>query len=142
MTPTVGAPERAAVLVTDGYLDLEFWYPVLRLREGGVDVAILGPEADSTFHSTLGYPVVPDKSMSEAAEHWDLVVIPGGGAAERLAGDEVALSLLSRLARDGARVVTIGKGALVAAAANAPVEAQCEDADGLPQLFRTLLGAD
>ncbi len=142
MTPTVGGPQRAAVLVTDGYLDLEFWYPVLRFREAGVDVAILGPEADSTFYSTLGYPVVPDKSTSEAAENCDLVVIPGGAAAERLAGDEGALALLSSLAGAGARVVTIGKGALVAAAANVPVEAQCQDADGLPQLFRTLLGAD
>jgi protease I len=141
LTPTVGVPEHAAVLVTDGYLDLEFWYPVLRLREAGVDVAILGPEADSTFHSTLGYPVVPDRSTSDAAEHCDLVVIPGGAAADRLAGDKVAIALLTSLAGDGARVVTVGRGALVAAAANVPVEAQCEDADGLPQLFRTLLGA-
>ena len=142
MTPTVGAPQSAAVLVTDGYLDLEFWYPVLRFREAGVDVAILGPEADSTFYSILGYPVVPDKSTSEAAENCDLVVIPGGAAAERLAGDEGAVALLSSLVGAGARVVTIGKGALVAEAANVPVEAHCQDADGLPQLFRTLLGAD
>ena len=142
MTPPVGAPESAAVLVSDGYLDLEFWYPVLRLREAGVDVTILGPEADGTFHSTLGYPVVPDKSTSEAGGHCDLVVIPGGAAAEQLAGDEGALALLSSLAGDGARVVAIGKGALVAAAANVQVEARCQDADGLPQLFRTLLGAD
>ena len=43
MTTAAGAPRRAAVLVTDGYLDLEFWYPVLRLREAGADVTIVGP---------------------------------------------------------------------------------------------------
>ena len=40
---------KAAVLVSDGYSDLEFWYPVLRLREAGAQVSILGPSADVDF---------------------------------------------------------------------------------------------
>lgn len=142
MTSAVVAPRRAAVLVCEGYLDLEFWYPVLRLREAGTDVTIVGPEADTTFYSSLGYPVIPDKGTADAGHHFDLLVIPGGAAAERLTSDRGTLTLISSLASEGAKVVTVGKGALVAAAADIPVEAQCQDADGLPKLFRTLLGTD
>jgi protease I len=36
MTASVG------VLVYNGYHELEFWYPVLRLREAGIAVSVLG----------------------------------------------------------------------------------------------------
>ena len=36
--------KRVAVLVEKFYEDLELWYPVLRLREAGCAVKIVGPE--------------------------------------------------------------------------------------------------
>lgn len=132
---------RAAVLVTDGYLDLELWYPFLRLREAGADVVLLGPAADSTYHSTLGYPVIPDRSLSEAGDGFDLVIVPGGDAGPKLANDAEAVALVSGLAAAGAKVATIGSGSQLASAAGVPVSASIEDADGLPELLRALLAS-
>ena len=35
---------NAIALVEDGYHELGFWYPVLRLREAGTGVSVAGPE--------------------------------------------------------------------------------------------------
>ena len=35
-----------AILFHDGYQDLEFWYPLLRLREEGVPVTVIGVEPE------------------------------------------------------------------------------------------------
>ena len=48
--------KRVAVLVEKFYEDLELWYPVLRLREAGCDVKIVGPKAGETYASKHGYP--------------------------------------------------------------------------------------
>ena len=49
-----------AVLVEKFYEDLELWYPVLRLREAGCDVKIVGPKAGETYASKHGYPARAD----------------------------------------------------------------------------------
>lgn len=75
----------AIVLVEHGYQELGFWYPVLRLRELGIDVSVAGPAADETYVSTLGYPVIPDVDVVTAArQRPDLLITPGGEAGERL----------------------------------------------------------
>ena len=38
--------ESVGVLVYGGYHELEFWYPVLRLREAEIPVSVLGVEGD------------------------------------------------------------------------------------------------
>jgi protease I len=77
---------RAVVLVEHGYHELGLWYPVLRLRELGAEVTVAGPEADETYLSTLGYPVIPDTDLaSAAAAEPDLVIAPSGEAGRRLA---------------------------------------------------------
>ena len=52
--------KRVAVLVEKFYEDLELWYPVLRLREAGADVAIVGPRAGETYLSKHDYPARSD----------------------------------------------------------------------------------
>ena len=43
--------KRVAVLVEKFYEDLELWYPVLRLREAGCHVQIVGPKTGETYAS-------------------------------------------------------------------------------------------
>ena len=107
----------AIVLVEHGYQELGFWYPVLRLRELGIDVSVAGPVAGETYVSTLGYPVIPDLDLGAAAErNPDLLVMPGGEAGRRLASS----------------AATAG---LVAAAAAAGKVVECPEPDDLPGLF-------
>ncbi|MEJ7640044.1 MAG: type 1 glutamine amidotransferase domain-containing protein, partial [Singulisphaera sp.] len=71
--------KRIAVLVEKMYEDLELWYPVLRLREAGCEVRIVGPTAGETYASKHGYPAKADASPSvTSASHFDAVIIPGG----------------------------------------------------------------
>lgn len=130
---------QAAVLVADGYFDLELWYPVLRLREAGAEVTMLAPTADETLHSVLGYPVIADRALADAGEGFDLVVVPGGRAGSALAAQPDAVRLVAALAASGARVATVGSGVEVADAAGVEVDASASDADGLPALLAELL---
>jgi protease I len=76
---------RVAALVEEIYEDLELWYPVLRLREAGADVKIVGPKAGETYKSKHGYPARADLGMDDAvAADFDGLVIPGGYAPDKL----------------------------------------------------------
>jgi len=56
---------RVAVLVEQQYQEMEVWYPVYRLREAGCTVTLVGPEADKTYPSKLGYPARSDRSARD-----------------------------------------------------------------------------
>ena len=76
--------KRVAVLVEDDYQELELWYPVLRMREAGAEVRIIGPRQGS-FKSQLGYPAQADMAIDDARpEGFDAVVVPGGYAPDRM----------------------------------------------------------
>ncbi|MDR7419308.1 MAG: type 1 glutamine amidotransferase domain-containing protein [Armatimonadota bacterium] len=76
---------RVAALVEETYEDLELWYPVLRLREAGAEVTIVGPRAGEVYKSKYGYPARADVGMDDAhAADFDGLVIPGGYAPDRM----------------------------------------------------------
>ena len=71
--------KRVAVLVEKFYEDLELWYPVLRLREAGCDVKIVGPKIGEIYESKHGYPAWSEVAAADVtAAEFDAVVIPGG----------------------------------------------------------------
>ena len=51
--------KRIAILAEELYEDLELWYPVLRFREAGAEVTLVGSGKD-TYTSKHGYPVRVD----------------------------------------------------------------------------------
>ena len=72
---------KLAVLVEDNYQELELWYPVLRLREEGAEVFIVGPEKGRTFTSKHDYPATADQAADDVAINaLDAVIVPGGYA--------------------------------------------------------------
>jgi protease I len=42
--------KRIAVLAEDNYQELELWYPVLRMREAGAEVSVVGMPDVETYH--------------------------------------------------------------------------------------------
>lgn len=110
------AEKRVAVLVGEHYQELEFWYPVLRLRELGAKVTVVGADAERTYRSRLGYPVQPDIGFKDAVPgEFDAVVLPGG-----MAGDESGRAFVSAAGRQGAILAAISSGSEFLAAAGRP----------------------
>ena len=67
--------KRIAILVDNLYQEMEVWYPVYRLREGGAEVVTVGAKSGETYTSKHGYPIHCDKSYSEvSASQFDGVV--------------------------------------------------------------------
>lgn len=54
--------KRIAVLVEDGFEDLELWYPVLRLREAGAKVDIIGTGSADEYKGKYGLSCPAEKT--------------------------------------------------------------------------------
>ncbi|MBI5577444.1 MAG: DJ-1/PfpI family protein, partial [Deltaproteobacteria bacterium] len=110
--------KRVAVLVENLYEDLELWYPVLRLREAGADVSIVGPLA-STYTSKHGYEARANIGVEQAdAGGFDAVIVPGGYAPDRMRLRKSMVDLVRESYRQGKVVAAICHGGWMLASAN------------------------
>lgn len=76
---------RALQLIEHDFEDLELWYPVLRLREAGVEVQLAGDKAQETYVGKYGVPAVSDCSFQQvSAADYDALLVPGGWAPDKL----------------------------------------------------------
>ncbi|MFC7371120.1 type 1 glutamine amidotransferase domain-containing protein [Fictibacillus iocasae] len=65
--------------------DLELWYPVLRLREEGAVVDLVGEKAGETYIGKYGVPAESDYAFGDVkAEDYDAILVPGGWAPDKL----------------------------------------------------------
>lgn len=77
--------KHVAYLVEEGFEDLEFWVPVMRLREEGAEVLIVGSGRQEVFRGKHCLEVRPDATADAlSAADFDGVVIPGGWAPDKL----------------------------------------------------------
>jgi protease I len=106
--------KKVAVLAEDIYENLELWYPVLRLREAGATVTIVGPKAGETYKSKEGYPAKADISMDDArAADFDAVVVPGGFAPDKMRRYPAMLRFVRETFEQGKVVASICHAAWV-----------------------------
>ena len=97
-----------AVLAEDLYEDLELWYPLLRLREAGAEVMVVGPGPARTHTSKHGYEVEVDKLVGEVdAADFDAVIIPGGYAPDRMRRHAAMVALVRTAAQSNKVVAAI-----------------------------------
>ncbi len=103
--------KRAVILVEQLYQEMEVWYPLYRLREAGCNVTLVGPEAEQTYPSKLGYPARSDKAARDvSADDFDLLIIPGGYAPDNMRRCEPMIRLVSSMAEQGKVVAAICHG--------------------------------
>jgi len=121
-----------AVLAGDGYQELELWYPILRAREAGADVAVL-TSAPAGVTSHLGYPLIP-VGQDTPPDRFDAVVVAGTVTGTPALSE--AQTAVLHAAEAGAKpVYAIGTAGEVAAAG----ARRFASADALPELMRALV---
>ena len=102
--------KRVAVLAERDFEDLELWYPLLRLKEAGAEVVVVGM-GESTYKGKHGVEVKVDATPREvSAVSLDGVVVPGGWAPDRLRRDPTVLSLVRDVFNRGKLVASICHG--------------------------------
>jgi len=100
--------KRVAILAEDNYQDLELWYPLLRMREAGAEVKVIGTGSAETYTSKYGYPVTVDATADQVkAADFDAIIIPGGYAPDRLRRYPAVLKLVRELFEQGKVVAAI-----------------------------------
>ena len=103
--------KRVAVLVEKFYEDLELWYPLLRLREAGAEVRVVGPKAGESYESKHGYPAKAEVSASEvSASDFDAIIIPGGYSPDHMRRCPPMVDLVTKAAQQGKVLAAICHG--------------------------------
>ena len=76
---------KVVYLLAPGFEDLEFWVPIMRLREEGARVTIAGLEAGEVYRGKNGLEASAEISLEKTDPQWyDAVCIPGGWAPDKL----------------------------------------------------------
>ena len=76
--------KRVVVLLAEGFEDLEFHVPLMRLREEGADVTVAGLTTDEVA-GKHGLLAAADVTVDELdGDSFDAVVVPGGWAPDKL----------------------------------------------------------
>lgn len=100
--------KRIAILAEDNYEDMELWYPLLRLREAGAEVAVIGMPGVEVYHSKHGYPAQVDIVADSVSAHdFDALIVPGGYAPDRMRRHEPMLELVKGVFAQGKVVAFI-----------------------------------
>ena len=103
--------KTAAILVEDLYQVLEVWYPLLRLREEGCRVMLIGTGSKESYASKEGYPAKADVSIGQAdPRDFDAVIIPGGFAPDFLRRYEKVVRFVRQMNDDKKVVASICHG--------------------------------
>jgi protease I len=94
--------KRIACLVHDDFEDLELWYPVIRCREEGAVVELIGEKAGQRYHGKYGVPAVADRGYEEvSADSYDALLVPGGWAPDKLRRSDAIKALVREINDQG-----------------------------------------
>ncbi|AHH10803.1 DJ-1/PfpI family protein [Borrelia coriaceae] len=70
---------RVAIVLANGFEEIEAIIPMDILRRGGVDLQVVSLNDDKIVASSKGVTVLADNKISDcSAEHLDLIILPGG----------------------------------------------------------------
>ena len=101
---------KALILTADGFDDLELFYPWYRLQEEGFEVTLATPGGHAAT-GQHGYRVEADTPIRELnPSEYDLLLVPGGAAPERLRLREEAVDVARTFMEEGRRVAVLSRG--------------------------------
>ncbi len=92
--------KKVIALIDEKFEDLEVWYPVLRLREEGVEVT-LAAEKPGLYHGKYGVPCEVEVSFKDLnSKDFDGILVPGGWAPDKLRRFPEVLKLVKEMNED------------------------------------------
>ena len=96
--------KRVVVLLAEGFEDLEFHVPLMRLREEGADVTVAGLTTDEVAgkHGLLAAADVTVDGID--GNSFDAIVVPGGWAPDKLRRYDSVTTLVGDMHERGAIV--------------------------------------
>lgn len=109
---------RGCVFAAEGVEDLEYFVTKMRLQEEGVEVDTVALSLEP-FRGKNGLEVVPDRIVADARNvPYDVVVLPGGWAPDKLRRSPEVLEIIRSRYAAGAIVAAICHGPWLLASAD------------------------
>jgi protease I len=109
---------RGCVFAAEGVEDLEYYVTMMRLQEEGVEVDTVALSLES-FRGKNGLDVVPTRAVADAQDvRYDVVVLPGGWAPDKLRRSSAVLEIIRSRYADGAIIAAICHGPWLLASAD------------------------
>jgi len=103
--------KKIILLLEQQYQEMEVWYPYYRLKEAGAEVVMVGPEANHSYPSKLGYPAKSEVAARDInPSDFDGIIIPGGFAPDFIRRSEAMIKLVSMMAEQGKMIAAICHG--------------------------------
>jgi protease I len=109
--------KKIAVLVAEGFEDLEYWVTVMRLQEEGAEVVSVGPDAEPVKGKNALGAQADTTADGVDASGLDGVVVPGGWAPDKLRRYPEITDLVKTVYERNKTVGIICHGGLVAISA-------------------------
>ena len=110
--------KKVIVFAAADFEDRELFYPLYRFREAGADVKVAGL-GENVYKGKYGVPVEVDGRFEDFVnQSWDVVVIPGGWAPDKIRMNDAALEIVRKTLNAGNVVSAICHGGWVLASAD------------------------
>jgi protease I len=105
--------KRIAYLLDEGFEDLEFYVPLMRLQEEGAQVTVVSPKM-AVYHGKYCLEAKPDVLAKDVhPDDFDAIVVPGGWAPDKLRRYREVTGLVRGIYDQGKIVAAICHAGLV-----------------------------
>ena len=123
---------RVVCLVGPEFEDLEFWVPVMRLREEGAQVTVAGAKAGETYPGKNGLTAESNMAFEQIdPTQIDAVIIPGGWAPDKIRRYTAATRLVWQAYEQGKIIGMICHAGLVGISAGIVKGHQATGSEGI-----------
>jgi len=110
--------KKALIIAGPDFEDRELIYPLYRFIEAGAEVKIAGI-GEKSYKGKYGIPIEVHGQCEEyLKQDWDIVVIPGGWAPDKIRANEAALEIVRKTMKNKGVVASICHGGWVLASAD------------------------